>query len=78
MKWLVEHNAAINVVNSVTNLTWRSFMYKVLCLLQKGRTPFMLACGSCIDRSSNVRYFGEKGADYLAKDDVGLRFDIVM
>ena len=78
MKWLVEHNAAINLVNWVRGVS-HIFLYMMFyVLLQKGRTPFMLACGSCIDRSSKVRYLGEMGADYLAKDDVSLRFDIVL
>ena len=44
----------------------------LICIhLQKRQTPFMLACASDIDRSSKVRYLDEKGADCLAKDEVG-------
>ncbi|XP_065845904.1 fibronectin type 3 and ankyrin repeat domains 1 protein-like [Oscarella lobularis] len=36
-----------------------------------GKTPFMLACGSLINRSAKVRYLDEKGADCQAKDHEG-------
>ena len=42
--------------------------------LQVGRTPFMMACESSIDRSSKVRFLGEKGADCQAKDHVRCLF----
>ena len=38
--------------------------------LQSGKTPFMYACGSFLNRSLKVRYLDEKGADCRAKDFV--------
>ncbi|XP_065838537.1 death-associated protein kinase dapk-1-like isoform X2 [Oscarella lobularis] len=38
----------------------------------RGKTPFMLACQSSIDRSLKVRYLDEKGADCQAKDHEGM------
>ena len=74
MKWLAENKAALNKGDDVRRF-YLCYPNSFRVYSQSGITPFMRACQSRTDRLSKVRYLDEKGADYLAKDNV--RFDVI-
>ena len=46
--------------------------FDFLFYFQCRQTPIMLACESFLDRLSKMDFLDEKGADFLAKDNVSL------